>query len=249
MLHLVMPGLEVAREAPRPRETVTAFLRRTGWARRDRVYGWQFRKGLPTILEINGEPVLRKNWSRRRIVANDNVHFVSYPLGGAGGNTTKQVIGLVALIAVAAFAAPLGGVIAGAMGLPGAAGLIGAGLALGGSLCVNNVRPITIVSRELRMSAANLIVASDGVHLVSDALVWDTSDQTITAICPKVVLLPQFRCAATIRAEQLMVFQSVSLALSTMPATGFDDFKHTVGGILHELDGRLVTLPHGLNPV
>ena len=57
--HLIMPGLEVARAEARPRETVTAFLRRTGWAMRDRKYGWQFRKGLPTILEINGEAVLR----------------------------------------------------------------------------------------------------------------------------------------------------------------------------------------------
>src|SRR5262245_41638326 len=55
--HLVMPGLEVARAEARPRETVTAFLRRTGWATRDRKYGWQFRKGLPTVLEIDGEAV------------------------------------------------------------------------------------------------------------------------------------------------------------------------------------------------
>jgi hypothetical protein len=64
--HLVMPGLEVARAAARPRETVTAFLRRTGWATRDRKYGWQFRKGLPTILEIDGEAVLRRDWRRSR---------------------------------------------------------------------------------------------------------------------------------------------------------------------------------------
>jgi hypothetical protein len=64
--HLVMPGLEVARAEARPRETVTAFLRRTGWATRDRTYGWQFRKGLPTILEINGEAVMRRDWRRRR---------------------------------------------------------------------------------------------------------------------------------------------------------------------------------------
>lgn len=138
-----MPGLEVASAEPRPRETVTAFLRRTGWAWRDRVYGWQFKKGLPTVLEINGEAVLRKHWSRRRIAANDNVRFVSYPLGGAGGNTTKQIVGLVALVAIAAFAAPLGGAIAGALSLPGFAGtLIGAGLALGGSLSINNVLPV-----------------------------------------------------------------------------------------------------------
>ncbi|UQD96135.1 hypothetical protein [Bradyrhizobium japonicum] len=140
-----MPGLEVASAAPRPRETITAFLRRTGWARRDRKYGWQFRKGLPTILEINGEPVLRKSWSRRRIAANDNVRFVSYPLGSGGGGTAKQIVGLVALIAVAAFAGPLGASIASALALPAIAGtVIGAGIAIGGSLSANNVMPITL---------------------------------------------------------------------------------------------------------
>lgn len=112
VLHLVMPGVEVARVEPLPRETVTAFLRRSGWATRDSKYGWQFKKGLPTILEINGEAVLRRDWRRRRIGAKDFVRFVSYPLGGGGGNTAKQVIGLVALVAVAAFASPLGGAIA-----------------------------------------------------------------------------------------------------------------------------------------
>lgn len=135
-LHLVMPGLEVARAEPRPRETVTAFLRRTGWAKRDRIYGWQFRKGLPTVLEINGAPVLRKSWSRRRIAANDNVRFVSYPLGGGGSNTTKQVIGLVALIAVSAFAlgAPaLLGLAAGSFAAIATTAAIG----VGGSLLIN----------------------------------------------------------------------------------------------------------------
>jgi hypothetical protein len=88
--HLVMPGLEVARAEARPRETVTAFLRRTGWATRDRKYGWQFRKGLPTILEINGEAVLLRDWRRRRISVRADVRFVSYPLGGNGG--TKQIL-------------------------------------------------------------------------------------------------------------------------------------------------------------
>ncbi len=128
-----MPGLEVARAEPRPRETVAAFLRRAGWAKRDRQYGWQFRKGLPTVLEINGEAVLRKSWSRRRIAANDNVRFVSYPLGG-GNNTAKQIIGLTALIAVSAFA----------LWVPGAIGLTGlaayattAAIGIGGSLLIN----------------------------------------------------------------------------------------------------------------
>lgn len=135
VLHVVMPGYEVARAEPRARETISAFLRRTGWARRDRRYGWQFRKGLPTVVEVNGEPVLQRFWTTIRIAANDNVRLVSYPLGGQGG-TGKQVIGLVALVAVSAFAlwAP------GAIGL--AAGSFGAyattaAIGLGGALLVN----------------------------------------------------------------------------------------------------------------
>ncbi|MGY3610451.1 MULTISPECIES: hypothetical protein [unclassified Bradyrhizobium] len=137
MLHVVMPGIEVARVEPRPRETVTAFLRRSGWATRERKYGWQFRKGLPTILEVNGEAVLRKDWRRTRIAANDNVRFVSYPLGG-GGNTGKQVLGLVALVAVSAFAFWAGPALAGAIGLPGwAGGVLTAGVGLGGDLNID----------------------------------------------------------------------------------------------------------------
>jgi hypothetical protein len=114
-----MPGLEVARAEARPRETVTAFLRRTGWATRDRTYGWQFRKGLPTILEINGEAVLRRDWRRRRIGARAEVRFVSYPLGGNGG--AKQILRLVSLIAVSAFAFCAGPIVAGALGFGGSA--------------------------------------------------------------------------------------------------------------------------------
>jgi hypothetical protein len=78
--HLVTEPRGPRAEA-RSRETVTAFLRRTGWATRDRKYGWQFRKGLPTILEINGEAVLSKDWRCRRIGVRADVRFVSHPLG------------------------------------------------------------------------------------------------------------------------------------------------------------------------
>lgn len=143
VLHVVMPGLEVARETPRKNETITAFLRRTGWAWRDKAYGWQFKRGLPTVLEVNGEPLLRKNWSRRRIAANDNLRFVSYPLGGQQqGGGAKQVIGLVALVAIAAFAGPLGGMAASALGFGGSAlatGLATAAIGLGGALLVNSL--------------------------------------------------------------------------------------------------------------
>src|SRR5215510_10007301 len=128
--HLVMPGLEVARAEARPRESVTAFLRRTGWATRDRKYGWQFRKGLPTILEIDGEAVLRRDWRRRRIGARAEVRFVSYPLGGGGNGGAKQILGLVSLIAVSAFAFWAGPIVAGALGA-GALGAAGSAIAGG----------------------------------------------------------------------------------------------------------------------
>ncbi len=146
VLHVVMPGVEVARDVPRPRESIAGFLRRTGWAVRDRKHGWRFRKGLPTICELNGAPLLRRDWSRRRIGARDQVRFVSAPLQGGqgGGSTVKQVIGLVALVAVAAFAAWAGPALVAGMGLTGAAATIGGGIAtgiigLGGALLINSL--------------------------------------------------------------------------------------------------------------
>lgn len=137
VLHVVMPGLEVARAEPRKGETVASFLRRTGWAWRDREYGWQFRKGLPTVLEVNGEPLLRRHWSRRRIGANDSLRFVSYPLGG--GQQGKQIMGLVALVAVSAFAFWAGGAIATSFfgGSQIAQAAITGAIGLGGDLKIN----------------------------------------------------------------------------------------------------------------
>jgi hypothetical protein len=138
-----MPGLEVARELPRARETVESFLRRTGWAVRDSRYGWQFRKGLPTICEINGEAVLRRDWRRRRIRATDELRFVSHPLGGNGNGGAKQIVGLVALIAVAAFATFVtGGGAAALLGTAFGAGTLGAAalgaaIGIGGALLIN----------------------------------------------------------------------------------------------------------------
>ncbi len=42
------------------------------------------------------------SWRKTRIAANDNVRFISKPLGG--GQNGKQILGLVALVAVSAFA-------------------------------------------------------------------------------------------------------------------------------------------------
>jgi hypothetical protein len=136
VLHVVAPGLEVAQAGARKGETVTAFLRRTGWATRDPRYGWQFRKRLPTYLTVNGDAVLRKDWRKTRIAANDNVCFISVPRGGKQG---KQVLGLVALVAVAAFAAWAGPVLAASYfgGSAIAGSLLTAAIGLGGALLVN----------------------------------------------------------------------------------------------------------------
>ena len=138
--HVVMPGLEVARAEIKPRESIAAFLRRTGWAWRDRKYGWQFKKGLPTVLEINGEAILRKFWRTTRLTSGDVARFVSFPLGGGGASGTKQIAGLVALVAVSAFAIWAGPLAASALGFAGSSvvgGLATAAIGLGGSLLVN----------------------------------------------------------------------------------------------------------------
>ncbi|WP_439360713.1 hypothetical protein [Bradyrhizobium sp. DASA03007] len=54
--------------------------------------------------------------------------------------------------------------------------------------------------------------------------------------------MPQFRAAATIRAEQFVVFQAVGLTLSTMTASGFDEFKQAVGPTLLELNDRMAAV-------
>lgn len=147
--HIALPGYEIARAVPKPRETVAAFLRRQGWATKDATYGWQFKNGLQTVLEINGEPVLRADWRKTRISANDNVRFISKPHGGGKGN--KQILGLVALVAVSAFAmwagpaaaALIPGLTTAAGGLTAAGTIVGslltAGIAIGGSLLINSL--------------------------------------------------------------------------------------------------------------
>lgn len=136
VLHVIAPGIDVAQAAPRKGETVTAFLRRTGWAKKHEKYGWQFQTRLPTMLEINGEAILRRDWRRTRIAANDNVRFVSMPRGG--GKQGKQILGLVALVAVAAFAAWAGPALATQLGAASWVGGVATGaIGLGGELRIN----------------------------------------------------------------------------------------------------------------
>lgn len=89
-------------------ETVAAYLARVAW-----------RFDLPTVCRINGEYYARAEWPETALAVNDNVEFVSRPLGpaGSGGSTFKTIASVVALIALTAVAGPAGGAIAGAAGL------------------------------------------------------------------------------------------------------------------------------------
>lgn len=96
---------------------------------------------LPTIAFIarNGEavPVLRKDWTTRKVRRGEVLTFISVPRGGGGGNNnSKQIIGLIASIALALAAPFAGAAIAGALGFTSALAVNVASTAflLGGSL-------------------------------------------------------------------------------------------------------------------
>lgn len=85
---------------------------------------------LPTVLVLNGAPVMRAEWSR---IVQDGDELALMIIPGKGG--FKQILGAVALIALAVVAPQIGLAIAGSAGL--AATAISAGVVLAGSLLVN----------------------------------------------------------------------------------------------------------------
>jgi hypothetical protein len=93
--HLVLPGYEKASCPVVLGESISAFLTRSEW-----------KFNLPTICVFNGVPVLREDWQTTTISGRDNVVFYSKPFGGGGstGDKSKMVLGLVALVALTAFA-------------------------------------------------------------------------------------------------------------------------------------------------
>lgn len=133
--HVTLPFCVTAAEHAEPGETIGGFLARVGWATRVG-RAWAFR--LPTICVVNGRPVLQRVWKRLRVRAGDVVEFWSRPWGGsnsAGGNTGKQVAGIVALIALAAFASWIVG--PAALALTGVTASIVSGvIVMGGSLLI-----------------------------------------------------------------------------------------------------------------
>lgn len=99
-------------------ERISDFLLRTGWAKpSDGPTKWSFT--LPTILVINGNPVMQREWKRRRIKEDDDIVFWYRPMGGGSGRG-KSVIGIVAAIGLAVFAPWAGAAVFGA-GTVGAA--------------------------------------------------------------------------------------------------------------------------------
>lgn len=128
-----MPGHEVGRVPLVVGETIATHVRRARWAKAMDDGSWEFR--LPTICTVNGSPVLQREWTRYQLRADDQVIFLSRPMGGGGGNG-KSVLGLVAVVALAAFAPWAGGAIAGALTLPGAGGLIANAISARGSVLI-----------------------------------------------------------------------------------------------------------------
>lgn len=90
--HIILPGYERDKTFAVEGETVQTFLARSEW---------DFK--LPTICVLNGAPVLRKEWATTTISASDNLAFISKPYGG-GGTKTKQLLGLLGVIALSALA-------------------------------------------------------------------------------------------------------------------------------------------------
>lgn len=91
---------------------------------------------LPTIAVIDGEPVLRGVWAVRVVRPSDTVSFVAVPGGGGSGDASgKQIIGLVAALALSIAAPLIGGALFGAGTI--AASIASAALLAGGSMLLN----------------------------------------------------------------------------------------------------------------
>ncbi|MEE4012092.1 host specificity factor TipJ family phage tail protein [Roseibium sp. FZY0029] len=103
---------------------------------------------------VNGEPVLRTGWDLVP-APSDIVEAVVLP---RGGEDSKSVLGIVALIALSAFAPWAGGLIAGALGASSTgivAGLAGAAILAGGGILINTLlapKPATTASTDLAAS-------------------------------------------------------------------------------------------------
>ncbi len=122
VLHVMLPGGEVARLVPRRAESLASFIARAGWP----INEW----ATICVRTRGGEtgPVMRADW-RQRIRKGDQIVFLSRPRGGAGG--TRNLIALLGMVAISALAPGIGTAIAGSLVSGGvlAAGSAAAGIA------------------------------------------------------------------------------------------------------------------------
>ncbi|NBJ13350.1 host specificity factor TipJ family phage tail protein [Microvirga arsenatis] len=100
---LVLPIAEHKTRKRKP--TIEQVLAETGW-----------RFDLPTVCKVNGVYYSRTEWATHRLAANDNVEFLSRPLGGSsgGGSSAKSIGAIVAMVALTALAPYAAGAIFGA---------------------------------------------------------------------------------------------------------------------------------------
>ena len=99
-------------------------------------HGLSFR--LPTIAVMGEEPVMREAWGSRVVAPGEVVAFIAVPRGG-GDNSTKQIVGLVAALALSIAAPGIGQLGAAAFfgGSSVAAGVISAAFIAGGKINLN----------------------------------------------------------------------------------------------------------------
>lgn len=131
--HLVVPGFEQSRGLPLGGETIQDFIERMEW---------DFK--IPTICLRDGLPVLRSEWAVTPVDVG-NVNFLSRPYGGGGGSgggsKAIQIAGIVGMIALAAIAPWAAGILAPVLGITSTAGIsaLAAGISLGGGMLISTL--------------------------------------------------------------------------------------------------------------
>lgn len=121
-------------------------------------HGLAFR--LPTIAVMAGEPVLRGSWALRVVRPGEVLNFVAVPRGGGeNSGTGKQLVGMIAALALSVAAPMIGGFLfgAGTLGasLASAAILVGGGLLLNAVFPPPQAAPAVAAERVYSVSAAN----------------------------------------------------------------------------------------------